>query len=256
MDFTGKSILITGGTTGIGRAIAARFASLGADVTVNYFVPGADVDEALKCIEKAGGIGHAVPGDVSNPDDAEAMAASASAKFGRLDILVNCAGFTKWVAFDDLDGLTPELWRKTMTVNAEGAFYCARAAAREMRKTGGGAITSIASVAGRRANGSSIAYCASKAALIHASHCLAKALAPHIRVNTVSPGFVGNTNWNGPRDGYDHASAYEKAASESLVGRIGTPDDIVSAVVYLSSGEASYITGIDFLVDGGRFYNV
>lgn len=256
MDFTGKSVLITGGTTGMGREIAARFASLGAMVTVNYFVPGADVDETLARIEQAGGKGHAVPGDVSKPEDAEAMASSAVDKFGRLDVLVNSAGFTKWVAFDDLDGLTPELWRKTISVNTEGAFYCARAAARHMRKTGGGAVTSIASVAGRRGNGSSIAYCASKAALIHASHCLARALAPDIRVNTVSPGFVGNTNWNAPRDGYDHEAAYAKAASESLIGRIGAPDDIVSAVVFLSSSEASYITGIDFLVDGGRFFNV
>jgi NAD(P)-dependent dehydrogenase (short-subunit alcohol dehydrogenase family) len=177
------------------------------------------------------------------------MVAFTVERYGRLDVLVNNAGTTHFVPHGDLDGLTDEVWNDILSVNVKGTFYCCRAAAAELKKTGG-AIVNIASIAAHRASGSSIAYAVSKAGVVQLTRALALALAPEVRVNSVSPGLV-STRWFSSRFGDEAAAAQEETfANATPLRKVATPDDVARAVVALL--ENDLITGQDLVVDGGK----
>jgi len=195
MDFAGKVAIVTGGGTGMGKAISAGLAAAGASVVVNYSRSADEAAATVGEIERAGGAAMAVRADVADAGQVAALIAQAVDRYGRLDAVVNNAGTTAFVPFSDLDGLDEETWDRIMAVNVKAPWLMAKAAAAAMRANDGGAIVNISSVAGIKPGGSSLAYSVSKAAMIHLTKGLAVALAPDVRVNSVAPGFV-NTRWH------------------------------------------------------------
>jgi len=256
MNFQGKSVIVTGASSGMGREAAVQFAAHGAKVLVNYSATRDMAEETCDIITKAGGTAVVHQGDVSKVEDANAIVKAAVDAFGRLDILINNAGTTAFIPFQNLEDATPEVWLKLYSVNVMGSFFCARAAAEAMRKTGGGVIINNASVSGHRPQGSSIPYCSSKAAVLHMTRCLAIALGPDIRVCSVSPGYIKDTRWNDNRENFDMQQALADGAEASLLKKVGTSAEVAAAMLYLASDEANFCTGIDVLVDGGRFFKV
>lgn len=198
MDIRGKVALITGGGTGLGRAVALQFAGEGVHVAVHYSRSLADALETVEALEDLGVQAMAVQADLNAETmvaDCKRVVEEVAQKFGRLDILVNNAGTTRGVPFTDIDGLGEADWDKVLNVNTKAPFFLTQAAAPVMRRNGGGQVINTASVAGLSTTGSSIAYAVSKAGLIHLTKCLAVALAPGIRVNTVAPGLL-LTRWS------------------------------------------------------------
>lgn len=251
MNFQGKSVIVTGGSSGIGRDIAVEFARRGANVTVNFASSEAKARETLELLEKAGGRGVLAKGDVSVEQQVETVVGTAADAFGGVDVLVNNAGRTAFVPFDRVEDITGKMWQDILGVNVVGTFFVARAAARHMKERGG-SIINVASIAGHRPNGSSIPYCTSKSAILMLTKCLAKGLGPKVRVNSVSPGYIAETGWNDSRSPEDTEAAVRHATETAAVKRTGIPDDIVGAVLYLASDASSFCSGMDILVDGGR----
>lgn len=256
MNFKDKVVIVTGASVGMGRETAKQFAANGAKVLVNYAKADADAAAVVETIRRAGGVAVACQGDVAKEGDAERIVATAVKEFGRLDILINNAGVTAFIPFGDLASATPDVWLRLYSVNVMGAFLCARAAAPAMRKTGRGVIINNASVSGHRPNGSSIPYSCSKAALLHLTSCLAVTLSPEIRVNSVSPGFIEDTRWNLGRANYDPTKAHDAAVEQSLAKRAGSAAEVAAAILFLASDEAAFCSGVDLLVDGGRFFKI
>ena len=256
MNFTGKSVVVTGASAGMGREAAIQFAAHGAKVLVNYTSAAEAAEETRDIIAKAGGTAVVCKGDVSREEDADRIIKTAVDEFGRVDVLINNAGVTSFIPFQDLESATPEVWLRLYSVNVMGAFLCVRAAAREMKKTGGGVIINNASVSGHRPQGSSIPYCSSKAAVLHMTRCLAIALGPEIRVCSVSPGYIKDTRWNAGRENFDADKAVADGVELSLLKKVGTAAEVAAAMLYLASDGADFCTGIDILVDGGRFFKV
>lgn len=253
MDFTDKNVIVTGAAVGIGREVATAFARLGARVTVNYSRSRAEAEETLSIIAGSGGKGVLCQADVSREDDARRLVAETVAAFGGVDILVNNAAVTSFIPFPELERAGAETWRRLHETNVMGSFFCAREAASAMGDAGG-VITNISSIAGHRGtSASSIPYAVSKVGLLHLTRCLAIALGPKIRVNSVSPGAVDGTRWNAGRAGLDLEKFYAKAAEGSLLKRVAHPSDVVKAVLFMSSEDASFCSGVDLLVDGGKF---
>ena len=242
-DLTGKVALVTGGGGGIGRAICRRLAGAGAQLVITY---NSDQDKARATASQLDGGNHLV---LRCPvDDSDAQAALANAvrdKYGRLDILVNNAGISKGVAHADLGGLDDELIDRIFRVNWRGAFASIRALA-PLMSAEGGVIINISSIAGRTGVGSNVAYCASKAAMDSMTRSLARALAPQIRVLSVSPGWV---------DG-DYARRMPselliEQADKTPLGRIAQAEDVAEAV-YAAVAQLRFSTGDIIPVDGGR----
>lgn len=194
MDLKGKTALVTGGGTGLGRSIALQLASEGVNLAINYSRSREDAEKTVRDLEAMGVKAAVIQADVSIPAEADRMIAETEKIFGRLDILVNNAGTTRFVPFKDLEGLGEDDWMRLYRTNSMSCFFTSRAAAKVMRKTGGGHIVNTVSIAGIRPAGSSIAYAVSKAAQIHLTKCLAVALSPEIKVNGVAPGLL-LTRW-------------------------------------------------------------
>ncbi len=251
MDFTGKTVLVTGASVGIGRDTAVLFAKYGARVGINYASSQLDAEETLSLVEKAGGSGVLCQGDVSKEDDAKRIVATCAEKFGGLDVLVNNAGITSFIPFADLDKADADVWRRLYEVNVMGTFFCAREAARVMGDKPG-VIVNVASVAGHRPNGSSIPYAVTKAAILHLTKLLAVTMGPNIRVVSVSPGVIDDTRWNVGRTDINVQTMYDNAAKVTPLGRTGHGCEIADAIVYMASDAASFVSGVDLLVDGGR----
>jgi 3-oxoacyl-[acyl-carrier protein] reductase len=246
---TGKVALVTGAAVGIGRAIAVAYGREGAKVVVNYSKSRAEAEETAALVRKAGGEPLLIQADVSQDAEARAMAAKTLGAFGRIDILVNNAGITAFVDFADLDGLTDDVWDRLYRVNVKGTFFCCRAAAASMKQQGHGRIINLASVAGLWPQGSSIAYCCSKAAVVQLTKCLAKTLGPEIQVNAIAPGFIAETRWNVGRPNLDATLA--RAAQSAPLKRAGTAEDIADAALFLAT-RGDFMTGDVMVVDGGR----
>lgn len=245
MKLQNQVALVTGSATGMGRATALALAAEGADIVVNYSASEDEARATVAAVEELGRKALLVKADVSQVDQVTEMMARVSDTFGRLDVLVNNAGFTRLTDFQDLDGLTEEVWDRTFDVNTKGTFFCSRAAARIMLGQERGCIVNVASIAGLRPMGSSIAYCAAKAAVVSLTGTLARALAPRIRVNAVAPGFI-DTRWN---DGRRHV--YPQMEASTPLKRIGTAEDVAEVILYLVTS-AGFVTGQVIAVDGGR----
>ncbi len=255
MDLKGKTAIVTGSAVGVGRQVAVGLARRGANVVVNYSRSEDDAKEAVGLVGAAGGKALLVKADVSDDAQVQAMVGRAVETFGGLHVLVNNAATTHFVNFADLDGMKSEYWDDIFSVNVKGAFFCSRAAAKAMRAAceagaPGAAIVNIASVAGTRATGSSIAYAASKAALINMTVSLAKVLGPEIRVNAVAPGFI-ETRWlrNGLGDQVYEAAKAHQTRQAPLKG-VCTPETVSQLVLSLIEG-ADMVTGECVTIDGG-----
>ncbi|HCR17618.1 MAG TPA: 3-ketoacyl-ACP reductase [Candidatus Latescibacteria bacterium] len=241
---SGKVALITGGGTGIGRETGLMLAENGADIIVNYSRSETEAEETVAAIQGLGRKAFSICADVVDDSAVRKMFESASREFGRLDILVNNAGITRFVPLIDLEGLSDELWDPVFDINVKGTFYCSRAAIPKMKKNSGGQIINVASIAGIVGVGSSIAYCASKAAVISLTKSMAISQAPDIRVNAVAPG-VAHTRWIAGQE------EFVKSAIETTpLKRIATAKDVANAIFGLAIGE--FITGQVLVVDGGR----
>ena len=249
MDLKGRVAIVTGGGTGIGRAVCLRLAKAGAKaVVVNYSRSEKDARATAAEISVLGPDAIAHKADVSNESEVAAMIAAVKDRYGRLDVLVNNAGTTRFIAHPDLDALTDDVWDEIFRLNVKGTFYCCRAAAPELRKTSG-AIVNVASIAGHRGTGSSIPYAVSKAAVLQLTRALAIALAPEVRVNSVSPGLV-STRWLRQFDAEAADSQETATPGTTPLNAVATADHVAQAVMAFVDNQM--LTGQDMVVDGGK----
>ena len=243
-QFDGKVALVTGGGRGIGRAISLELAARGAKVIVNYRSNSAAADNTVATIEAGGGQAIALQADVADADQVSALFKAANSRFGGMDILVNNAGITR---DNVIMMMKPDDFDIVQATNLRSCWLCCKAAARIMMRKRAGSIINITSVVGIAGNGGQTNYAASKAGIIGLTKSLAKELAPrYVRVNAVAPGFV-ETDMTA-----ELTEELKAAALEAIpLGRMGDPEDIASAVAFLASADASYITGQTLVVDGG-----
>jgi 3-oxoacyl-[acyl-carrier protein] reductase len=245
-----RAAIVTGASSGIGAAVAVELARRGVAVLVNYAQNAAGADEIAAQCRGRGARARAAPGDVAIDADCRRLAATASAEFGRLDYLVNNAGVSKFVQHSNLDGLDAADFQRIFAVNVIGAFQMVRAALPSLRASGRGAVVNVASIAGTCGIGSSVAYAASKAAMLNMTVTLARALAPEVRVNAVAPGFV-DTPWHVARMGEER---YQKARASVAEGTplraVTAAADVADPVVWLLE-QAGHVTGEALHVDAG-----
>ena len=238
-EFSGKVAIVTGSSSGIGEAIALRLGELGANVVVN----SANSVEAGKAVAaKIGTNAMYVQADISDKDAGQNLLNETIKRFGKLDILINNAGWTSLVAHHDLEALTDEIFQKTFEVNVWGTWALTKAAMPLLKKSDDGNVVTITSIAGVRPVGSSIAYSMSKAALNHMTLLLAKSCGP-VRVNAVAPGLV-ETPWT-----MNWQDQHAGVKATAPLGRSATPEDCVEATLGLL--RTKYATGQVFVVDGG-----
>jgi 3-oxoacyl-[acyl-carrier protein] reductase len=249
MELAGKGAIVTGSAVGVGREVALELAKRGANVVVNYSRSEDEAKETASAVEAQGTKALLVKADVSQDAQVREMVQRALDAFGSVDVLVNNAATTAFVNFADLEGMKEEHWDRILAVNLKGPFFCARAVAEPMKKAGQGAIVNVASTAGIKAVGSSIAYAASKAGLINLTIALARVFAPEVRVNCVAPGFI-DTRWLRNGLGPIFEPAKEATAQHTPLGRVSTPEDIAQVVLSLIEG-ADFVTGQTLTVDGG-----
>ena len=247
INLKGRVAIVTGSTRGIGKGIALRFAREGAKVIVNGVSDIKKCDAVVAEIKKAGGEAFSVLADVSNAKDTQKLIQEAVKKFGRVDILVNSAGILH--AQDFLD-LKEEDWDRILDVDLKGTFLCTQAAAKQMIKQGqGGKIVNIASIAGLIGYAGIAHYCSAKAAVIELTKVSAIELAKHkINVNAIAPGAIETDMTKGM---LASPEALKGFLAQIPLGRIGKPEDIAGAALYLASDNASYVTGTTLVVDGG-----
>lgn len=243
MELKDHVALVTGGGTGLGKAVSLELARRGANVAIVYSRSDSDAFATAEEVRALGVRSEAYQCDVSQGPAVRALMPKVLDVFGRLDILINDAGTTKFVPFPDLEGVTDEDWDRIMSVNVKGPWMLVRAAAAALAEQQG-SIVNVASVAGIRPGGSSLTYCVSKAALIHLTSCLAVAMAPKIRVNCVAPGLF-LTRWT---------AGFPEERIQGMIGR--TPlkqtvnvEDLARATVDLACNRS--ITGSIHVVDSG-----
>ncbi|WP_322047748.1 SDR family oxidoreductase [Paraburkholderia sp. J67] len=243
-EFHGKSAIVTGGGTGIGRAISIALAKRGAAVAVVYSQSEHEALETTELITGNGGRAIALKADVANESAVQAMTLAAVDAFGGIDYLVNNAGITRQLRFDDLDAISDETWDTLIAVNVKGTFHCCRAAAPYLRENPGSAIVNIGSIAGETGYGSSLPYAVSKSAVHGLTKSLARALAPAIRVNCVAPGAVATRWWAGNEE------KMRMLAGSLALQRVSTPEDIAETALMLLKAES--MTGQIIKVENGQ----
>ncbi|MFW2335529.1 SDR family NAD(P)-dependent oxidoreductase [Ilumatobacter sp.] len=238
-EFTGRVIVVTGSSSGIGEAVARRCADLGASVVVNS---SSSVEAGEQIAAELGDDATYLQADISDREQARDLIDRVIERYGRLDVLVNNAGWTTRIDHRDLDALTDEIFEKTFDVNVFGTWWLTKAAIPHLRNVDDGNVVTITSIAGLRPVGSSMAYSMAKAALNQMTLLLAKSYGP-VRFNAVAPGLV-RTPWTSEWDD-QHAAV----AARNPVPRSATPDDCAEAVLALVRNR--YASGEIFVVDGG-----
>ena len=238
-SLVGRVALVTGAAKRIGRSVALRLASEGADVVVNYRSSKGEAEEVVAQIAAMGRRAVAVRADVAKRAEVTALFAAVEKEFGRLDILVNNAGMFFPAKFEEL---TEEQWDRILDANLKSQFLCSQAAAPMLRRSGHGRIINFASLGGLLAWPAYTHYCVSKAGVIMLTRCLARALAPEITVNAIAPGTISF-----PGDAPELAEDFIRRAP---LQRTGTAEDIEGAVVFLA--QSAFVTGQVIVVDGGR----
>ena len=239
-ELEGRVAIVTGSTSGIGKATARRLVDLGAMVMVNS---SSSVEAGNDLVAELGTATRYHRADVSSEEECIGLVDATVEAFGGLDILVNNAGYTRVIPHNDLDAVTEEVFRRIIDVNVFGTWYLSRAAVPALKAGGDGNIVNITSIAGLTAGGSSIPYAVSKAALNHLTRLMANVLGPEIRVNAVAPGLV-ETPWTETWD-----AVHAAVAQRSPLGRSATADDCAEAVLGIL--RARYQTGDVVVVDGG-----
>jgi len=244
VDLNNKVALVTGGGTGIGKAVSLELSKRGAHVVVNYSRSEDEANETVKTILNQGGLAIAIQANVSKDQEVRSMVDSIIQHFGTIDLLVNNASITKHIALGDLEKATEEVWDELYDVNVKGMFFCARAVAPYMNQKNSGAILNLGSIAGQTGLGSSLPYAVSKAAVHGLTKSLAHALAPHIRVNCVAPGAVATRWWSGREE------QMHKLAPNLLLQHISTAENIAQFVCAALEQEA--MTGQIITIDSGQ----
>ena len=244
-DFSGKVVVVTGAGRGLGAGIARRFAQAGATTMIHYHTSQSGAEELAAEIQANGGTALALPADLANPEQVESLFRQTWQRFGRLDVLVNNAGSYPVTPLVDM---TPEDWDGVISANLRSVFLCTQAAARLFIAQGqGGSIINISSVEDTFPAWGHSHYNAAKAGVLMFTRSVARELGQHqIRVNAVSPGLIGRPGLE--QDWPDGVGRWTKTAP--LV-RLGDPEDVGDACLFLASPAARWITGIDLVVDGG-----
>jgi NAD(P)-dependent dehydrogenase (short-subunit alcohol dehydrogenase family) len=238
--------IVTGGTRGIGRAIAIGFAQAGADVVATGRNP-ANVGQITAEIQGMGRNSMAIPADMSRKADIDAMVEKVADRFGRIDILVNSAGIN--TAFESAENVAEKDWDETLDINLKGLFLCCQAAGRVMIRQKGGKIINITSVNGLAGAYRAIPYCTAKAGIIMLTKCMAIDWVRHnIQVNAIGPGLI-DTDLT--KKMQENRLLVEKALQRIPQRRFGRPDEVVGTALLLASDMSSFITGQTFFVDGG-----
>ena len=251
MDLQDAVVIVTGSSSGVGAACARQLAERGCHLVVNYAGNEAGAQQTAAQCRELGVETEVVQADVAEDEDCRRLTAAAEARWGRLDGLVNNAGVTKFCEHHDLDGLDKDDFLRIYGVNAVGPYQMARAAAPLMRRGGSGSIVNVASIAGLMGIGSSIAYAASKGALITLGLSLARVLGPEIRVNTVCPGFIDG-DWLAEGMGAERYARTKAHLQKNTPLRMTmTTDTVAEAILYFLGGAAG-VTGETLILDGGH----
>ena len=245
----GQAILVTGGSRGIGRAVALRAAAEGARVGVNYRSAAAEAEAVVGEIVAAGGVAVALAGDVSQAAAAQALVETAREKLGGLDGLVNNAGI---VRDNLLLGMEEEEWTAVLATNLTGMFHCCQAAAKIMVRQRHGRIVNLSSSAGERPNRGQVNYAAAKGGVNALTKALAQELAPrNITVNAVAPGMIATAG----TQAHSKEDAFDRVMQNQAIKKRGKPEHLANLIAFLASDEAEMITGQFMLADGGGYFH-
>jgi NAD(P)-dependent dehydrogenase (short-subunit alcohol dehydrogenase family) len=249
MSFAQKSVIVTGATSGIGRAAALAFAQQGGSVVL-VARSGGELTEVHQTIESAGGRAVTCAADVTAADAPDRILGAAVAAFGAVDVLVNAAGV---IATGTVESTSDETWDTMMDVNLRAPFRLMRAAAPHL-KARKGAVVNVSSVNGLRSFAGVLAYCVSKAGVDHLTRCAALEMAPlGVRVNGVNPGVtITNLHRRGGMNDEQYGKFLERSKETHPLGRPGQPEEIASLILYLASDRAAWMTGETIPIDGGR----
>jgi len=250
MDASKGVAIVTGSARGVGAATARMLAEKGYNVVINYSKSEGQAREAAETCTALGADTLLCRADVARDEDCRRMAAETIEKWGRIDALVNNAGTTKFCAHDDLEGLSGEDFLHIYGINVVGVYQMVRAVVPHMKKAGSGSIVNVASIAGVTGIGSSVAYAASKGALITMTLSLARVLGPEIRMNAVCPGFIQG-DWLRQGMGDEKYEVTKQYLEETTPLKMtATPDTVAQAILYFVSG-APLVTGETLILDGG-----
>ncbi len=252
INFSGKTVVVTGGSRGIGAAVSILFAEAGAGVMIDYLPIDEDI-KGLKKVEgkiaRAKGAFDSFAGDITLPDKMEELCKKTYDRFGSLDILVNCAGYTRPARLTEI---TSDFWKRGIEINLSGAFYISCSASKYMTSNKWGRIIYIGSAGSITGGGGSAVYASAKAGINGLVRALSKELAPNgITVNAILPALIETDLLIDKEPDPDKRKEYIKRIP---VGRFGTPEDVAYAVLFLASDYAGYITGQNIIMDGGSTF--
>jgi 3-oxoacyl-[acyl-carrier protein] reductase len=245
IDLTDKTVVITGGSRGIGRAAATLMARAGADIVFDYHKNKAAADEVVAEVQKQGRRAVALAGNIAKDAHCKRLVEAACNEFGKIDVLVNNAGVWTYAPIDEMK---EEVYRETIDINLSGLIYTTRYAVQQMKKQGHGRIINISSTAGQRGEAFHSHYAATKGAVISLTKSWSTELAPFIQVNCVAPGWVDTDMCAGP---LSDPGDYKKIVSLIPLQRVGTAEEIAGPILFLASELANFITGEILNVNGG-----